>query len=146
VTQNIIDELAPYPKREEEVTAEGLARHLAAQCQWLLLRMDEALHEVSRTTDRDRRDDKHAVWSFTMQSFVAKWAVVYLLRELPSTEGDRLAREIWCAWNDGAHLGETVWEWLTEWGIDPDRLRGDDGAPVAASSETDKARQDRNDE
>jgi hypothetical protein len=31
-------------------------------------------------------------------------------------------------------------------GADPDRLRGDDSAPVAAASETDKARQDRNDE
>jgi hypothetical protein len=120
-------EFAPYPLREEDVTAEGLACHLAAQCQWLIPRMDEALHQVSRTTDRDRRDDKHAVWSFTMQSFVAKWAVVYLLRELPSVEGDRLARAIWCAWSDGAHLGETVWEWLTEWGIDPERLR--DGVP-----------------
>jgi hypothetical protein len=121
--QGSVEELAPYPRREEDVTADGLARHLTTQCQWLLGRMDDGLHEVSRTTDRDRRADKHVVWSFTAQSFVAMWAVVHLLRELSPAEGDRLARSIWRAWNDGAHLEETVWEWLTEWGIDPARLR-----------------------
>jgi hypothetical protein len=121
VTQNIVEELAPYPKREEDVTAEGLARYYAVLAELRLGRIGLPGNSVEAET-------------IEVLGYVHEYAA------------DRAARAVWRALDAGEMTGEQLWEWLTEWGIDPDRLRGDDGAPVAASSETDKARQDRNDE
>jgi hypothetical protein len=118
--QQIIEELAPYPKREEDVTAEGLAKHLAVQAQ---VRLGYLLWA------RKAGDPDPVVQSLRTQAYCAEYAVIWLLRFLPEVGSvfvaDAVAKEIWRAWRGGDVTGEHLWEWLTEWGIDPDRLRGE---------------------
>jgi hypothetical protein len=132
VTQNIIDELAPYPKREEDVTAEGLARYYAVLAERRLGRIGLPGNSVEAET-------------IEVLGYVHEFALAGLLRSFVVADeyaADRAARAVWRALDAGEMTGEQLWEWLTGWGIDPDRLRGADGSPVAASSETDKAGQD----
>jgi hypothetical protein len=102
--------LAPYPASSADATADNLAAHLAVAAQRLYLKnMDAA--DLDRTA---------------MSLFVQEWAVVFLLREVQERAGthiaDALARELWEAWGDGSHLGECLWEWLTEYGISPEEI------------------------
>ena len=101
---------APYPTRAEDVTADNLARHIAVAAQRRFrATMDAA--ELDRTA---------------MTLFVQEWGAVFLLREIQERSGtavaDVVARSLWEAWNDGSHLGECLWEWLTEYGIDPEAV------------------------
>jgi hypothetical protein len=120
VTQNIIDELAPYPKREEDVTAEGLARYLAVQAQ---VRLGYLLWA------RGAGEPDPAMQALRTQAYCAEYGLARLLRFYAAdhpTNAKVAAREIWRAWQAGDMTGEHLHRWLTEWGIDPDRLRGDD--------------------
>lgn len=98
---------APYPTSAEDVTADKLARHLAVQAQRSYLKTMGAAEP-----NRD-----------AMARFVYEWGLVFLLREVQERAGshvaDTVARGLWEAWEDGSGLGEFLWEWLTEYGIDP---------------------------
>jgi sulfite reductase beta subunit-like hemoprotein len=102
--------LAPYPTSAEEVTAEKLARHLAVAAQ----------HSFRTTMDATEPDRA------AMTVFVHEWGIVFLLRELQERAGthvaDAVARQLWESWEDGGGLGEFLWEWLTEYGIDPEAV------------------------
>jgi hypothetical protein len=118
--QQIIEELAPYPKREEDVTAEGLARYLAVQAQVRLGYMLWA---------RRMGDPDPAVQVLRTQAYCAEYGLASLLRFYAAdhpTNAKRAAQQIWRAWNAGDMTGEHLHRWLTEWGIDPDQIRGDD--------------------
>lgn len=101
--------LAPYPKRAEDVTADGLAQSLAVAAQ--------RSHRAQEAAELDTNAKK---------AFVYQWGIVFLLREVQeragSTVADRLARALWENWEDGSGLGEWLWEWLTEWGINPEAV------------------------
>lgn len=101
---------APYPTRVEDVTAENLARHWAVCAQRNFLATQAA-------ADLDRN---------LMARFVYEWSVVFLLREVQERAGshvaDTLARALWENLADGSGLGEWLWEWLTEYGIDPESV------------------------
>ncbi|GIM88857.1 hypothetical protein [Paractinoplanes toevensis] len=103
--------LAPYPTSADDVTADKLARHLAVATQHLHIKTIDA-PDVSRDA---------------MGRFVHQWGVLFLLREIQERAGvhqaDALARALWESWQDGSHLGEMLWEWLTEYGIDPEAIR-----------------------
>ncbi len=108
-----IADLAPYPEREEDVTADGMARYWAAFCQ---------LHHRMAMDHPDR--DK-AMKSLGM--VVAYYGVTYLLRELEERAGTRQADEVakilWSEWAAGSGIGSDVWLWLTdEYDIDPHRI------------------------
>ncbi|GGN39691.1 hypothetical protein FHR83_006663 [Actinoplanes campanulatus] len=98
---------APYPTCADDVTADRLAAALAVSAQ----------RRYVATIDVPELDYT------AMNLFVKEWGVIYLLREAQERAGvdfaDRLARDLWEAWADGSGLGEFLWEWLTEYGIDP---------------------------
>jgi hypothetical protein len=102
--------LAPYPIDAEDVTADGLAKHLAVSAQ-RRFRANMDAPDLDRTA---------------LNLFVKEWAVIYLLREMEERAGvkvaDDVARALWESWNDGSHLGEMLWEWLTEYGINPEEV------------------------
>jgi hypothetical protein len=103
-------QLAPWPTSAEDVTADKLARHLAVGAQRTL-----------RTTM-----DAPDVNRDAMARLVYGWGVTFLLRELQERSGvtiaDAVAQDLWEAWEDGSSLGEFLWEWLTEYGIDPEAV------------------------
>lgn len=102
--------LPGYPKSAEEVTADNLAACLAVAAQRTHLKvMDSAAMDHTALT-----------------LFVREWGVVFLLREVQERAGvhvaDGIARALWENWNDGSGLGEWLWEWLTEYGVDPNAI------------------------
>ncbi|HEX7992300.1 MAG TPA: hypothetical protein VF506_00165 [Streptosporangiaceae bacterium] len=121
-----VDELAPYPKRAEEVTALGLARYYAVLAQQRLGRIGKPSNSVERE-------------AIEVLGYVHEYALAALLRSFVAANtycADRAAQAIWRAMDAGEMTGEQLWEWLTGWGIDPEQLREPDGAPVVASSES----------
>jgi hypothetical protein len=104
-----LNEAAPYPGHDEDVTADKLVRHLTV----LLIRLDARVM-------RNGRISPDAVGAAT-----ATWATVRLLRaaiENDPAGADGLARDICDAWGDGSSVPEFAWEWADGYGLDADRL------------------------
>ena len=101
---------APYPTSADKATAEGMARHMAVQAQRSYVQF---VGEAGMNRD-------------AMARFVYEWGVTFLLREalahLGPVTADEIARNLWDAWNDGASPGEFLYEWLTEYGINPESI------------------------
>jgi|GEM_PF-6157902 len=123
--------IAPYPKTADEATADAMARHLTAfaQLHWRMA-MDHPDPEKARQS---------------IGYFSSHYGIAYLLREMPASEGDRVARELWETWESGHGVGIDIWNWLTdEYGIDPQaigkiaaRLIAEDEVKAAESAPTD---------
>ncbi len=108
-------ELAPYPQRLDQVTAEAMAKHYAAFAQM----HNHMVTALIATSDRDQ-------WTKSIANVVAYYGVTYLLRELEERAGtkqaDEVARLLWSAWQEGSGVGIDLWEWLTEYDIDPEAV------------------------
>lgn len=103
-----LDDFAPYPRTEDEATADRLARNFAV--------LGHANHRrVFEVEDANERRDAIA-------TVVHLYGFVHLLREFAAVDKDRAdaaAKELWSAWDAGDSLGEFLWEWLEDYGIDP---------------------------
>lgn len=99
-----LDDIAPYPKRMQDVTADGMARHWAAFVQ---------LHYRMSVEHPDRDKAKESIGWVT-----AYYGVTYLLRELQEHAGVRqaneVARTLWAEWDAGSGLGVDIWNWLVD--------------------------------
>lgn len=123
-----IDDLVPYPRSVEDVTADAMARHFTAfaQLHWRIA-MDHP--------DRDKSRE-------SISMFTNCYGIAYLLREQPARDGDRVARKLWETWNSGQCVGTDLWEWMAEYGIGPHTIDGiaarliaeDDPKPETASA------------
>jgi hypothetical protein len=105
-------EFAPYPLREEDVTAVGLARYFAVVAQ-------QRLDRIGTPGMDPQVEGMHVL------GYVREYAVVALLRAFWAVDWERAddaARSAWRALEAGEMTGEHLWEWLTEWGIDPKQL------------------------
>jgi hypothetical protein len=105
---NPLDKIAPYPKCVGDASAEAMARYFAAfaQLHWRLA--------------MDHRDADQARHSTNMA--ITHHGLAYLLREMPARDGDRLAEELWETWDSDGGVGVDLWNWLSEYGIDPDAI------------------------
>jgi hypothetical protein len=107
-----LDNIAPYPRSEKEATAEAIARCFTAYAQ-LHFRLGI-----------DHPDRDQAAKSTT--AFASYYAIAYLLRELIERAGhhvaDPVARTLWEDQETVDGLGASVWEWLEEYDIDPERI------------------------
>jgi hypothetical protein len=108
---NPLNDLAPYPRRESEVTAESLTRSLMVQAQanW------------HRTLNAGPAAENHPATNRLIDVF----GIVKLLKALqaiaPDT-ADEVARDLWSDWRDGAAMGEWLHAWLVDAGIAPERV------------------------
>lgn len=109
---NALDKIAPYPASEKEATAAAMARCYTAYAQ-LHFRISLDHH------DRDQA-------ARSSRSFVSCYGLAYLLRELEKHAGaeaaNEVARNLWAEQDAGDGMGEWVWEWLEEYGIDPEAV------------------------
>lgn len=111
MSTNPLNDIAPYPRSVDEVTAYSLGRHLAVQA-WV-----QRTHRRTATSGTD--------WEWSTSEIVNLFAIVWLLRALqavaPET-ADEAAKDLWLAWEDGGALGEWLHAWLVGFGIDPARV------------------------
>jgi len=119
-----LDDIAPYPTRLEDVTAEAMAKHFAAFTQ---------LHFRVAMDHHDRDEAMES-----MKSVVSYYGITFLLRELEERAGshqaDEVARTLWEDWDAGSGLGGEIWEWLRdEYGVAPEKVN-EIAADVIASS------------
>lgn len=105
----VLDKIAPPPRNKQEATAEALARQYTAYAQ-LHFRLGIDL------ADRDKA-------SQSISKFTSFYAIAFLLRELEAAGvrvADRVAGDLWEAWQNPHVTGPDVWNWLEEYGIDPE--------------------------
>jgi len=111
MSTNPLNDIAPYPRSVDEVTAYSLGRHLAVQA-WV-----QRTHRRTATSGTD--------WEWSTSEIVNLFAIVWLLRALqavaPET-ADEAAKDLWLAWEDGGAVREWLWSWLTAAGIDPGQV------------------------
>jgi hypothetical protein len=111
MSTNPLNDIAPYPRREADATADAMARNLTvvAQLNW------------RRMLDTETAEDTRAATNL----LVNLYGIVKLLKALqavaPET-ADEAARDLWADWQDGGALGEWLHAWLTEFGIAPERV------------------------
>lgn len=109
MSTNPLNELAPYPRTVEEVTAESLSRHLTVTA-WA--------HRTHRKTAISSTDREWAT-----SEIVSNFGIVSVLRALQAVDevkADEAAKGLWSAWDDGAAVGEWLHAWLTGFGIAPE--------------------------
>lgn len=117
---------APYPRTEAQATADAMARHLTRAMQHRSRESFELIGEAKASNpDGMRRylDNLHA--------FIAEWGLVYMLREVAELDqqvADRLARNVFNAWEDGGSVAEFSGEWAAEYGL-PEDDQDDTPAP-----------------
>ncbi|MEV1013749.1 MULTISPECIES: hypothetical protein [unclassified Micromonospora] len=102
---------AAFPERLEDVNADSLTR-------WLVCHATErgALNFTGLSVQNP------AAFAHSSCALNAEWALAYVLRELPPSLGDRLAKQIWSTWDEGSGPYELPAEWMTEYGMNPDAL------------------------
>lgn len=108
---NPLDDIAPYPRRESEVTAESLSRSLMVQAQANWHRMLNAGPAAENRAATSRVIDL--------------FGIVKTLRALQAVApgaADEVALDLWSDWRDGAALGEWLNAWLVDAGIAPERV------------------------
>ena len=105
-----LNDIAPWPRTEDEVTADSLGRHLTVTA-WA-----HRTHRKNATgTDRE--------WATS--EIVNTFGIVSVLRALQAVApqaADEAAKNLWSAWDDGGSVYELLHSWLTEYGIDPGRV------------------------
>lgn len=112
-----LNEIAPYPRSADEVTAGALARHLAVSAQHRMA--------VNNTLVDYRTPAEQARYLDNVGLLIAEHSVALMLRALTEhapDQADEVARRVWLAWEDGAVIAEDVFAWLSEFGIDPERV------------------------
>lgn len=118
-----LNDLAPLPSSEDEVTAENLLKHLTVRASASENETHTLAHKALGA-DASPEDVRRYTESFALLS--ARFGVVFLLRQIQqqSSPGwaDEVARHLWSLWQDGGSIPEFLWDWLAESGIDPEQI------------------------
>ncbi|WP_329521198.1 hypothetical protein [Spirillospora sp. NBC_01491] len=117
-----LNELAPYPRTEAEVTADALVRNLAV---W-------AYANRSRRRAATTAAERDAATA----EIVNLYGIVKVLRALQTLApdaADEVARGVWRDWEDGAAVDEWLSLWLAGYGIEPSAV--DDAAKIIVDAE-----------
>lgn len=117
---DLLGEIGPYPGHDAAgpVTAEAMARHFLVSAQaenarsWAMPSGQPGSPEAEK-------------WHLCIRRFVDRWAVAALLVRLLEHAPDRadaVAAELVDAMDDGESMGEFLWGWLSERGVDPEEI------------------------
>jgi hypothetical protein len=71
-------------------------------------------------------------WLPMVETIVKGYVSAHLLRALPADIADAVARDLVGNLDDGGVTSELVWEWLSEYGGDPEKAR-EAGRQIAAT-------------
>lgn len=120
------DEIAPMPERAEDTTMDGLIRAYLANAERGLaatsLLIRPAFGEGSSEADNLR-------YMLNLHTWLWQAEVADLLMRLqqiaPPEDVDGIAATFVDQSQAGDYYPEMLWEWLTERGIDPERLRAE---------------------
>jgi hypothetical protein len=129
-----LNDLAPYPTRVEDVTADSLARHFTVQAA-------AHAHDASVMCREATTAGGNANWgpyNELVEHLFVEFGVVLLLRTVAHKDvdqADELARDLFSQW-DAADLHDWLFEWMVEYGIDPEQVKA---LAAADRSETLKA-------
>jgi hypothetical protein len=118
-----LNDLAPWPATEAEVTAETLLKHLTVCA-------SAREHETGRLAQKALANDPTAEdvrrYSESFEVLAARFGVVFLLRQIQQQSSqdwaDEVARHLWSLWQDGGSIPEFLWDWTAGYGIDPEQL------------------------
>lgn len=112
-----INEFAPYPTDEDGVTAESIARSTAVSAFGRQQFIDEYMHSDTPAGKR--------LYMSEIGTLVNQYGVVFLLRELAEVDPERAdaaAKRLWGDWEDGQSVAERLWQWVHDYGIDPEQV------------------------
>lgn len=117
-----LNDIAPWPATAAEATAEKVLKHLTVCA--------AAQQEEARRlcTDAFKPGADPAGLTRYIESFEVlgyRFITVYLLRifaEVAPERADGLARELWSLMRDTEMIPELLWDWLSEYGIDPEQV------------------------
>lgn len=115
-----LDDLAPWPATEDQVTAAAVLRHLTVAASV----HEHDTHTLARNalTPGAAAEDV-AAYVDAVRQLKARFGLVFLLRQIQQqssqTWADDVARHLWSLWQDGGCIPEFLWDWLAEHGIDP---------------------------
>ncbi|MBN6054566.1 hypothetical protein JYK22_21670, partial [Nonomuraea sp. RK-328] len=111
---NVLNEIAPFPKTADEVTADSLARALTASAYL-------ASGNIQFPSPLAPREEfrRHAI---AIKAVTREFAAAYLLRSLKEhapDKADEVAKQLFDMWS-GGDIDEWMWDWLRGYGINPD--------------------------
>lgn len=116
-----VDDIAPYPRTEQDVTAEVLVRRAAVEAVFRHQRAQRHCLQAAATgTKADLQMSNESV-----AALFAELGNVLLLRALVEhapEQADAVAREFWHVLADGSDIDAWLGEWLTEYGVDPEAV------------------------
>ena len=124
MSTNPLTDIAPYPLTEASATAEAIAKHLTAQAYLTSGVAFEAAREAF-TPGAESDPEKVRAYGEVAARSMDQFGAVYLLRALVQHAPDKVeevARGLWECWRDGGAMPEFLYDWLTEYGIDPGRV------------------------
>lgn len=131
------DQVAPAPEwGDGAATAENLIRHNLVEAS----RFDELSTAAMRANGAESKGSPG--YDLTMQRYVAR-IITFLLKattadllmsikKLAPEHADEIARDLTDRLESGDYYPDMVWHWLSERGIDPERIRTETIAAIAA--------------
>jgi hypothetical protein len=96
-----------YPALAGDVTADRMCRYLTSKARQ---------HARSIESMTGTRAQSAPVFAAETTAMLTTFALVHVLRQINTVDADEFARQVYDAWQDGAHVEEKLHEWAAEYG------------------------------
>lgn len=133
--QQQLDQLAAWPKTEDDVTVDGMLRCIGVDAQITYL---EKWRLLGSTRPKDRTPEQlrlHHLAVLHEINAIGLMGAIRALRKVSPAAADEFARDHWLMCDDGSAFGELLWEWLAEAGVDPKLIKLPEDEQSAAVTE-----------
>jgi hypothetical protein len=96
-----------YPASAGDVTADRMCRYLTVRALW---------HAKNIESMTGTRAQSAPVFAAETTAMLTTFALVHMLRQINTVDADEFARQVYEAWEDGAHVEEMLHQWAAEYG------------------------------